>query len=54
VDFFLNVTDILKTPEYLKALSIDICLHVYPDKSIAKIVYKSGIKIRVGTTDYII
>lgn len=55
VDEFINWDEILKLPnkkkiEYFKSLQCDIILHVYPERFIAKIAYRSRIRKRIGTS----
>lgn len=55
VDHFINHNDlhVLSEKEQIKILkvkSIDLCIHVFPDKQISGIVKKSHIPVRVGTS----
>ncbi|RKR85668.1 ADP-heptose:LPS heptosyltransferase [Mucilaginibacter gracilis] len=56
VDHFINYDDLKAFPEQeqilaLKAESIDTIIHVYPQKKIAILAKKAGIKNRIGTTN---
>ncbi len=47
VDHFLNWDEIQLEPGLLKC---DVIIHVFPDKEIAKVAKKNGIKTRIGTS----
>ena len=56
VDGFINYDDLEKLPtpkaiEELKKLKVDIFIHVFPKKEIARLAKRAGIPIRVGTTN---
>jgi ADP-heptose:LPS heptosyltransferase/glycosyltransferase involved in cell wall biosynthesis len=56
VDYFLNWSDISQRPEkeqveFFKELNIDLIIHVFPRKEIAKISYLSKIPLNIGTSN---
>ncbi|RVU01809.1 lipopolysaccharide heptosyltransferase family protein [Mucilaginibacter limnophilus] len=56
VDHFINYDEMQKLPEpemirYLQDKNIDIVLHVFPNKHVAKLARKARIKTRIGTTN---
>lgn len=55
VDEFVNWDDFAMNPEkkqvqLLKSLNIDWLIHVFPNKSIARLAKKAGVKNRIGTS----
>lgn len=55
IDSFLDWSEIKKLEfnkqkELLKKENIDICIHVFPNKNIARLAKKSNIKTRIGTS----
>jgi len=55
VDKFINWSEIEKLPinnqiNEIKQYYIDIIIHVFPNKDIAKLMKKAGIQLRIGTT----
>jgi heptosyltransferase-3 len=58
IDQFVNFDDIEKAEKneqikMLSALNTDVIIHVLPQKQIAKLARKAGIRVRVGTTNRI-
>ncbi len=56
VDEFINYDELEELPktkkiDFLKKYSADIFVHVFPQKGIAQLAKKSGIPLRVGTTN---
>jgi ADP-heptose:LPS heptosyltransferase len=56
VDEFLNADDLLKLSDaeaahQLQSMYADCIIHVFPNKRIAKLAKRAGIKFRVGTTN---
>ncbi len=55
VDTFINWAELKDQPEkdkiqFFKQLEIDIFIHVFPNKELARLAYKAGIKTRIGTS----
>lgn len=55
VDEFINWDEVSNYPEaqqveFFKSLKSDAIVHVFPDIKLAKVAYKSGIPIRIGTS----
>jgi heptosyltransferase III len=58
VDSFINYDEIKRLPEdeqvnYFKNEKIDTILHVFPNKAVALLAKRAGIKTRIGTTNRI-
>ena len=56
VDEFINYDELekLNPPERvrkIKELNLDICIHVFPQKAVARLMKKAGVPTRVGTTN---
>jgi len=55
IDSFLNWDDINAMPEkeassFLGEKNYDVCIHVFPEKKISRIVKSAGISLRIGTS----
>lgn len=56
VDTFINYDDLLNESKeerikIIKSYNIDICIHVFPIKAVARLIKKAGVKTRIGTTN---
>lgn len=49
VDKFLDREELLRNPETLRAIQADSILFIYPDRELAKLAWKQGIRKRVAT-----
>lgn len=59
VDEFIDYTELLKLSEreqitFLQQNNIDAIVHVFPNKHVAKLAKKAGVKTRIGTTNRIL
>ena len=55
VDEFLNYDELENLPEQeaaekIRSQKIDVCVHVFPTKDIARLMKKAGVNVRIGTT----